>query len=1600
MRLAHRYELGERLGVGGLGTTYRARDRLLDMNVALKVVRAHEGRGPLGANPVAQIAPLKSEFVALKTSRHPRLLHVLDFGFSRVDDDASHVAYFSSELIEGDDLSTYAKGRTFEDLARPIGHALSALGFLHARRILHGDVHPKNVLVTRAGNGVLIDLSCVSRLDGARLDHLSGTPGFFAPERLRGEASVRAELFAVGKALAVLERQLRSALPPHVQDAVARLLDADPTRRPANVEETAALLRIELEPWSRLSGAFVGRANEIGAFESMLRQLKANTPGPRVLMFTGPEGVGLTRLLDELKTLAQLSVPVVVETSANTTAPVRALLESVGVTELSSKQAVLRALDDLESRDEQTVFLVDDADRLSAIDRDWLTTLARAIPSDGKVALILSGRTPLGDGPTSKEVKVKPLGAGDLEVWLVDAPRHVIPSIVAATGGIPREVDTLANLLETRGWDSRAMERAAIDVAAQSAPIAGGATVPERHALALLVASGGQLDRKAATHLSVVQVFRGAALAPLVVEEAAGFRFHRRSQALRVRLSDSEVTQAHLELAGLLRGDPEPTRSLSLRARHLLRGGAIVEGASVFREALRAHLSLGLVPAADAIVEARPPAPLDLLLEAATVYESAGDARRSLTVLTHVLRARPPSAIRGRLRRIAGGCYARLGDSRRAIRSLRLALVTPEPGQRAGVASDLSLALLKKGDHEDAERVVREALATEPSTPASIDLAINGAFAASYRGDTSTARAYLERARNAIQEELPNLGKVVGPRHDYRLRNATAFVSYRAGAVSSALEMYVEALEIAESAGLDDLLAPAALNVGTAAHQLGDLARAISAYARGQRAALAFGMPTTELMLALNSARGWLDAGQFARARLGAGETFARAEREGVPFVAAAALCTAGEGAFLDGDGGEGRTLTSQACDRLVGLGAKREALEAKMVLASIDLAAGASSAAEQSLRQLQREIDEIDAGDLRARWTVLLAECQMRALRGAEAVALLEKAATLARESGRRLLIAEISLALSAAYLAQGATELATTLRRSARGEVERTSSMLPPDLRASFEAHPTWRPLFSAERERPPAERGTTMGRIEAADLERLFEITRRLNSAASTEAILEEAMDAAISLTRAERGFLLLPDPNKPRAVKVAVARNLDRERLRSGTMKFSRTIAERVLRTGEPVVATDASIDPRFSRARSVHALGLKSVLSVPIRSKDRILGAIYVDHRFHPDSFSGSEVKLAGLLADQAALVLGRAQLIDELRRKTADLERKSAEVEELARAQAVELHRLNESSTPRETRRALRYDYGALVANSSPMRRVLEVLDRVIAADVTVLIQGESGTGKERIARAIHENGARARKPFVAINCGALPEALLEGELFGYRKGAFSGAARDHDGLFVAAHGGTLFLDELGEMPASMQVKLLRALQQREIRPLGSNDSVIVDVRVLAATNRKLVDETRAGRFREDLYYRIAVVEISLPPLRERFEDILPLASTILERLAVEHSRPRASLERSAERALLKQSWPGNVRQLENVLTKAFLLAGTARIGEEELELETKDVSRTDRSRRRRDVTRAEMVTALDAAGWNVVEAARKLTVPRATFYRMLRRFELRRHDS
>jgi DNA-binding NtrC family response regulator len=458
------------------------------------------------------------------------------------------------------------------------------------------------------------------------------------------------------------------------------------------------------------------------------------------------------------------------------------------------------------------------------------------------------------------------------------------------------------------------------------------------------------------------------------------------------------------------------------------------------------------------------------------------------------------------------------------------------------------------------------------------------------------------------------------------------------------------------------------------------------------------------------------------------------------------------------------------------------------------------------------------------------------------------------------------------------------------------------------------------------------------------------------------------------------------------------------------------------TREPIVAVNAQNDERVGAYASVHQMMLESVACVPILAPGgEAIGALYFETRLKRGSHFERELPTLRAFADQVAIALENARLIRENRTRAEELAQANAGLEE-ARARLEEALG-DRTQELRRTRRRLRdaretlyghFGYHGLVGTSAAMRRVYALVDRLKETDVPVLITGESGTGKEMVARAIHASSPRSKAKFLGVNCGAIPENLLESELFGHTKGAFTGADRDRKGLFRECDQGSILLDEVGETPKKMQASLLRVLQEHTVRSVGGTAEEPVDVRVIFATNRNLEELVQKGEFREDLYYRIHVVEVRLPSLRERSEDIPQLVDHFFGIFAARYKREKGTLSRDALRRLTEYEWPGNVRQLENVLLNAWVMSEGPELLAEDIELpdgwtpRASSGSRAENPRPReqapaaprkgtvsehRREERERILDALRSCNWNRVKAAEVSGIPRRTFYRRLREY-------
>ncbi len=949
---------------------------------------------------------------------------------------------------------------------------------------------------------------------------------------------------------------------------------------------------------------------------------------------------------------------------------------------------------------------------------------------------------------------------------------------------------------------------------------------------------------------------------------------------------------------------------------------------------------------------------------------------------------------------------------------------------------------------------ILEDVVEDPSWIGAEALASQG-LALMYLGRPEEARAALLRAVERARSNGARRPEAVA-------LLSLGVVEQRDDHVDDAIRAYEQAIAAAEAVSEAGLLATVQLNLACVLKVRGDLARAVELFEGAVDMGRRSGRLSTVRNALLNLANTDLYLGRLARARESI-EALDDESEQMVPFLRAQHLGLKAELAARMGEGERSLGLYAACADAYRQLGRGIDAAEARLegVLVGSRVPRPDPAALRDQLKEAETDL----ADALAHRPLLLLARARMAWLAGDETRARhdLDAALEAARGAGQREWVWRALESRGDIADAAGQSVAARRDREEALAVLEEIGARLPRDLREVYWNDERRRALrdsvktqlghastehFSGLASRsampdtqlsPSSHSITEMGRTPLElRLARLLEINAELAGEIDLERLTARITDHAVELLNAERGFVLLLADDGSLSIHTSRSRRGDEPHA-----EFSRSIARSVLAKGEPVVSLSARDDARLAGFSSVHDMMLRSVACVPINSpRGGAVGALYLETRHRPGSTFERELPTLRAFADQVAIAIENARLLTENQQRTQALAQANADLRE-AQGRLKELlgDRTEKLKRARQKLRAVHdtlyghFGYHGLVGTSQAMRRVYALIDRIKDTDVPVLITGESGTGKEVVARAIHTASVRSKRKFIGVNCGAIPDNLLESELFGHVRGAFTGADRERKGLLRESEGGTVLLDEIGEMPTKMQAGMLRVLQEQRVRPVGGTSEEPVDLRLIFATNRDLEAMVKAGSFREDLYYRIHVVGVAIPPLRERPEDIPQLVDHFLGRFAARYKRERKTVDRDALRRLMAYEWPGNVRQLEHVLLNAWVLSDQPELDagdfslpgglppptnlplpgdiddlESELDSRAADVvipatpavpQSPPSKRKRRAVSehrageRDRILQALQSCNWNRVKAAEMVGIPRRTFYRRLREYGL-----
>ncbi|MCB9597948.1 MAG: sigma 54-interacting transcriptional regulator [Sandaracinaceae bacterium] len=1553
--LAGRYAHLRELGRGASGRVLLAEDRLDGATRAIKIVSGADGErlrwerallGSLAHPNLARVHELLTitERVAAPWSLEPGAVALVE---EHVDGPTAGVAAAGLEDLE-------ARVR----FAVRVGGAVArALGAIHAAGLVHQDVKPGNIVVPEdPERSRLIDLG-LCRPPGVS-SSVSGTLGFLAPEALLGERSPTTDLYALG---ATLHALLVGRTAFDTEGSQATLAEAL-ARRP-RVDELPADVPLAVR---RLVGDLLAeRADERpdAAREVVLRLVAI---AAELGLDVAPEA-SLADSSRGLERAARASVRPLVGRAAELRAleellaegGVIAVVGSPGVGRSRLIREAARALQTRRSLERASVptFVADAGDAVPRVEHDAVVHLQASVDWEAcRFAVEAAGVQRLGlavvveaeDRVAVPEgvptVAVGPLDDAALralvgELLEVDPSGALVSAARAASGGLPgRLVRLVAEGFEA-GLDP-ARPATLEDLGRQHGDAAVVPALARPLAEALVVAGGA------------------LASAP--------------AQAL---FDDAEAMARALLGAGVAHVDARGR----VRLREDVRRDVVVSASR--RAALAKALEpLDLDPLARAhvhLASGRPGRAAEAFLSRMRVARDAGDPERAAALGTEALGVmeEPPAALR-----------LETADALRACaREARALEVLADMDEPAAIAARADLARLSG----DLARAEAEARATDHPDAATV------------RARIALGRGDLEGALAAIEGVSAPAGASEARAHEIRV-----FVALARGRFDDASRAARDSSRAAQRADSLAASARAASVEGAVLQARGLVQDAAACFERAFELADRAGERYAAASYLVNVGLGRLERGAAGPATDALREGARRLTELGRRRDATRALYNLANAAAVVGDDVVARSAVRRAREWAEALGDSVASGLAAVVEADLAVRAGKLELATRVLEEgfaTAADVVKVTVGarlalTLAIRGEVAAARASLTAIEGlaADRVGEVERAIAAARvalaagepaaaaeRSSEGLARAEgagwecqLRAALSGAesFEHAGRSEEARASLGRARELLDAAAATLGPHARARLRAVPAYQRALTAAPAGSPRPR-SDRHRVLARHAKRLVREPR-------LSRLHEAIVDAAVELADAERGFLVRRGPDGE--LKVLAARAFGADLVGESP---STSVATRVFDSARPLVTVDALQDDRLDAAASVHQMALRSVLAVPLPLDGASATAIVLDDRLRPAAFDRDVVEVISDLAELAAGAVQRAEALRAQRRE--------------ARRLALEKRRLSERvETAEQELSALRQRaddvpaFEGIVAESEPMRRVLHLVGRVAPSDAPVLVLGESGTGKELVARAVHEASPRRDGAYVSENCSAIPESLLESALFGHVRGAFTGADRARRGLFEIADGGTLFLDEIGEMSEPMQAKLLRVLQDGELRPIGSEHTRKVDVRLVAATHRDLPALVDGGRFRRDLFYRIAVVQVELPPLRERPDDVPPLVAAFLER----HAPDRAvRIEPQAMRALRAHRWPGNVRELENEIRRALVLADdvvtTAHLSPSVRgEGESEPVDELDLKRRVAALERRLIRRAMETTGGNQTRAASLLGLSRYGLQKMIKR--------
>ncbi len=1610
------YEILATIGSGGLGTVYRARDVNDDATVALKMLDI--------VGDEAQRRFLR-EFNILSRIRHPRFVRSHKWGLH------AGKPYFSMDYIRGHPLSDLiASAEELErlrtgwlvPLIRQIGEGMA---YIHEQGVVHRDLKPANIMVSQnrgTPEVTILDLGLARFRDSSGQcvtppGTPTGTAEYMSPEQIRGrQPDQRSDLYSLGIVLyeiltgkppftaenpaSVMFQHLRDLPPPPrqsnggasaaIEESVMKLLEKEPIDRYDSVWSLLRDLPVGKDgrfakefvsplaasrPVLFLQPKFTGREREKKALREILRETGRGFG--RMVLVSGEVGIGKSELLEEFRADARVHGMCILngccyESGTRAYGPFLEALEALadrrGIDGLDLEREVERVLAQFERPTDgnQT-----DPYALMEILCEFLVDLSRKAPT-----LIFIEDLQWAD---------------DLTVRFLDFMRRNPDPAPLVFGlacrkmdeePLPPDIDQLTEGPNVTGVVHLQLEPLDLEETSNlAASLVGERGVPEWETCRIFQETGGN-------PLFVVELIRGSIEEGLIWRDSSGIWRWPES-------TEWPMPQSIMQAIGSRLGSLQPVQKHALEFVSIFRGAISFDLISAvwhenelrLLEVLEVLVRLGLLRALEDR-EGRYRFSHALIQRA--VYAGAVEEKRQLLHLKvgTELERRYVAGDSETLDELAYH-FSRSDDLKKMARYLTAS------GRLALRMHNFSHAV----EQFEAVNNNRGVFSSDDHKEISRGSAMHLEFLCAYAEGLSGCGRF-EDARHLLDEAMPWVSRQTQAQNAHVLK-VLGINHIHLGEYNKAVSVFLEALgNFRRLADKENELALLGL--------LSDVYIALEDNVQAIRYCHSAAKKCREMGGEINEARSLMYLGfsevftfHNSRAKTLLESSLELLDQEGDRVYRYTSLYLLGRIEFRLGNLDRAGDIFKELQAYWYRRGSSDTEAEMHIRLGRVDQERGEKEKAEGHARAAERLLTGKKSGEGYFRACSLLAEItaetgrvnealawSKKALPGLEyggnvrAVAWAAKAKSLAAAGRHREVdnlfvhvskvqcepkgLEQVYLVLIAGeyYLRRGRLSAARLTLEEARNAAEKMEMC-----HYARKAAGLLKKIFEVDCLMSPTSESSSS--LSQEHLLTLYEASEDLTSILDLNVLLDRILDRLKMVSRAERVLIALKDDSVDQ-VEVARRHNLDDVE----THEISRGIIKWSMDRNEPALSLDARTDERFRRRASVTDYGIRSVLCVPLRhAESGVIGALYMDHRKLEDLFSDEDRALFSGFGNLVSIAVVNARKYSKIQERTTYLQKR---LEERGRLEK-------------------------MVGASQVMQEVFNLVEVASEGDITVLIQGETGTGKELAARAVHARSERKSKPFLSANCAAVTHELLQSELFGHKKGAFTGASSDRKGLFVSADGGTVFLDEIGNASPQLQSSLLRVLQDGEIQRVGEAEVRNVDVRVIAATNRDLEADVRNGLFREDLYYRLRVLQIEMPPLRRRIEDIPLLCDDILTRVCSNGNKVVAGFTSGAIRALMDYNWPGNVRELENEIRRAVALVEEGENVSPDLFsdnirliLRSNPIEQSEFKARVASFEKRMIVDALDQSGGNITRAASQLGLSRNGLQKKMTRYQLR----